>query len=126
MLGVPETARAGLRFEEAMQAYQYTGPLYQARCGEAGGRGAREGFRAEGMDETRERMSGTGTGREKVEMVEGGGRGGLFCVYASQERESQYRVQRCKSDIMMLRCIEIVRLRDRNGDRDRERGGMCL
>ena len=126
MLGVPETARAGLRFEEAMQAYQYTGPLYQARCGEAGGRGAREGFRAEGMDETRARMSavsGTGTGREKVEIVGGGGRGGSSVFV--RVRRGRVNIG-CKSDITMLRCIEVIRLRDRNGDRDRERGGGCL
>jgi hypothetical protein len=30
LMNVPEVKKAGLRFEEAVQAYQYTGPLFQA------------------------------------------------------------------------------------------------
>ena len=30
LMNVPEVKKAGLRFEEAIQAYQYTGPLFQA------------------------------------------------------------------------------------------------
>jgi hypothetical protein len=32
-MAAPEALRAGLRVEEAIQAHQYTGPLYQARRG---------------------------------------------------------------------------------------------